>query len=255
MAEYTTKTKVVNLSNTRLVLGDIDDDWIPWVSAEIDTMLNTDFSLKDEVYYIQMEESTSKIILKTPLYSVNVANAVYANYINSESKDNIYKDASNNQYSPIIYIKEHDTNFPPLTSTDPLIEGKDYYVNKTSINRITGTWKQFIEVRFAWGYTTIPTDIQMLATLMATEFSLSEMGSSEAMSERIGDYQYTSSKTSTSGGLSNNIANLKTSTLNKYALTSIAMSGSGVLSNNSILIDTDVPLVGTPASLPNTFSG
>ena len=252
MAEYTTKLKIENLSNGRLVQADIQDEWIPWISAEIDTMLNTDFSLKDEIYYIQMGESTNKIILKTPLYSVDIANPVYSDFINSTSKENVYKDSNNKQFSPIIYIKEHDTEFPPLTTSDPLIEGKDYYANKTSINRISGTWKQFVEVRFAWGYTNIPTDIQMLATLMATEFSLSEMGSAESMSERIGDYQYTTSKSSTSGGLANNVANLKTSTLSKYALTSIAMSGSGVLSNNPILVDSDIPLIGTPASLPST---
>jgi hypothetical protein len=252
MAEYTTKTRVVNLSNSRLTLDDIQDEWITWVSGEIDTMLTTDFSLKDEVYYIQMGESTNKIILKTPLYSVDIANVVYADSINVTSKDNVYKDSNNKQFSPIIYIKEHDSDFPPLTGTDPLIEGKDYYANKTSINRINGNWKQFIEVRFAWGYADIPTDIQMLATLMVTEFSLSESGLSEAMSERIGDYQYMSSKSSSTGGFSDNITNLKTSTLSKYALTSIAMSGSGVLSNNPILIDSDTPGIGLPASLPSS---
>ena len=194
-----------------------------------------------------MGESTNRIILKTPLYSVHIGDTQYENVINVTSKDNVY-----NNKSPIIYIKEHDTDFPPIASTDPLIEGKDYYANKTSINRIDGNWKQFIELRFAWGYSEIPIDIQMLATLMATEFSLSEMGSAEAMSERIGDYQYTSSKSSTSGGLSDNISNLKTSTLSKYALTSIAMSGSGVLSNNPILMDSSTPLIGTPASLPSS---
>jgi hypothetical protein len=254
--DYTTKEKVVAMSNGKLVQADIQDDWIDWVTAEIDTMLSTDFNLKDEVYYIQMGELTNKIILKTPLYSVDIANTLYSSYINSESKDYVYKDSNNKQFSPIIYIKEHDSEFPPLTSATPLIEGKDYYANKTSINKIFGNWKQFVELRFAWGYDTIPIDIVMLASLMATEFSLSESGSTESMSERIGDYQYISAKSSTTGGFSDNIANLKTSTMSKYSLTSIAMGSSGVLSNHSILQDSNEPVISQTVSLPSSgYSG
>lgn len=247
MANYTTSAKVITLSNNQIT--SVESDWIQWVSSEIDTMLNTDFSLKDEVYYIQMRESTNKILLKTPLFPVDISNAVYANDINTDSKTYVY-----NNLSPIIYIKEHDTEFPPLTSSTPLIEGKDYYVNKASINRIIGTFKQFVEIRFAWGYSSIPADIQMLATLMTTEFALSQQSTSEAMSERIGDYQYTSYKDATTSGFADNIVNLKSTTLNKYALTSIA-STSGVLSNRGILIDEMTPLIGQTVSLPNTYSG
>ena len=247
MANYTTSAKVITLSNNQLT--SVDSDWITWVSSEIDTMLNTNFSLKDEVYYLKMGEVTNKILLKTPLFSVDIGNAVYANDINSDSKTYVYGNKS-----PIIYVKENDSDFPPLTSTEPLIEGKDYFVNKASINKITGTWKQFVEIRFAWGYNSIPNDIQMLATLMTTEFSLSQQSTSEAMSERIGDYQYTSYKDATTSGFADNIINLKSSTLNKYALTSIA-STSGVLSNRGILIDEMTPLIGQTVSLPNTYTG
>ena len=126
MANYTTSAKVITLSNNQLT--SVDSDWITWVSSEIDTMLNTNFSLKDEVYYLKMGEVTNKILLKTPLFSVDIGNAVYANDINSDSKTYVY-----NNLSPIIYIKEHDTEFPPLTSSTPLIEGKDYYVNNKYI--------------------------------------------------------------------------------------------------------------------------
>ena len=88
MANYTTSAKVITLSNNQIT--SVESDWIQWVSSEIDTMLNTDFSLKDEVYYIQMRESTNKILLKTPLFPVDISNAVYANDINTDSKTYVY---------------------------------------------------------------------------------------------------------------------------------------------------------------------
>ena len=55
MAQYTNASKVVAISNSQLVNGDLTGtDWIDLVSSEIDTMLNTDFSLKDELYYVQL---------------------------------------------------------------------------------------------------------------------------------------------------------------------------------------------------------
>ena len=74
MANYTTSAKVITLSNNQLT--SVDSDWITWVSSEIDTMLNTNFSLKDEVYYLNMGEVTNKILLKTPLFSVDIGNGV-----------------------------------------------------------------------------------------------------------------------------------------------------------------------------------
>ena len=251
MAQYTNASKVVAISNSQLVNGDLTgSDWIDLVSSEIDTMLNTDFSLKDELYYVQLGESTSKILLKTPLYSTDVSNSTYTSVINSESLTYIYEDSSNKQLSPVVYIKEHDTKFPPLTDTDPLIEGKDYYVGKTGINRINGNFKQFLEIRFCWGYTKIPLDVQMLATLMTAEFALSSKNTTESMSERIGDYQYTSNKGSTTGSFSDNISNLKSSTISKYSLTSIA-STTGILSNRGIIIDQKFPTITTEVSLPS----
>ena len=249
MAQYTNASKVVAVSNGQLTTSEVTSDWIDFVSAEIDTMLSTDFSLKDEIYYVQLRESTSKLLLKTPLYSTDVSNSTYTNFINSESLTYIYEDSANKQLSPVIYIKEHDTEFPPITTKDPLIEGKDYYVDKTGINRIDGSFKEFIEIRFTWGYTSIPQDVQMLATLMTAEFALSSKNTTESMSERIGDYQYTSNKGSTTGSYSDNIANLKSSTISKYSLTSIA-SISGILSNRGIIVTQKFPTISASVSLP-----
>ena len=127
MAQYTNASKVVAISNGQLTTSEVTSEWIDFVSAEVDTMLNTDFSLKDEIYYVQLRESTSKLLLKTPLYSTDVSNSTYTNFINSESLTYIYEDSTNKQLSPVIYIKEHSSEFPPLSTTDPLIEGKDYY--------------------------------------------------------------------------------------------------------------------------------
>ena len=249
MAQYTNASKVVAISNGQLTTSEVTSEWIDFVSAEVDTMLNTKFSLKDEIYYVQLRESTSKLLLKTPLYSTDVSNSTYTNVINSESLTYIYEDSTNKQLSPVIYIKEHSSEFPPLSTTDPLIEGKDYYVDKTGINRIDGSFKEFIEIRFAWGYTSIPQDVQMLATLMTAEFALSSKNTTESMSERIGDYQYTSSKGSTTGSYSDNIANLKSSTISKYSLTSIA-SISGILSNRGIIVTQKFPTISASVSLP-----
>lgn len=249
MAQYTNASKVVAISNSQLTNSEVSSEWIDFVSAEIDTMLNTDFSLKDEIYYVQLRESTSKLLLKTPLYSTDISNSTYTNAINSESLTYVFSDSANKQLSPVIYIKENDTKFPPLTSDDPLIEGKDYYVDKTGINRINGSFKQFLEIRFAWGYATIPQDVQMLATLMTAEFALSSKNTTESISERIGDYQYSSNKGSTTGGFSDNVTNLRSSTISKYSLTSIA-SISGVLSNRGIIVDQKFPTVSATVSLP-----
>ena len=126
--------------------------------------------------------------------------------------------------SPIISVKEHTTSYPPLIDEEPLIQGTDYYVKKASIVRINHFWKRFVEIRFVWGYKEVPTDVKMLASLMGYEFSLSSMASTTQISERIGDYQYSSFKDSTTSGYSDNILNLTTTLKNKYSPPTFALT-------------------------------
>ena len=191
-----------------------------FVTAQIDATFTTQFELLDETYYLQMGESTSTIALKTPLYAIDLNNSYYTtnNLINSTTLDNVVANASGQKLSPIIYVKESTTKYPPITDEQPLIQGTDYYIKKASIVRINYYWKRFVEIRFVWGYRTVPTDVKMLASLMGYEFALSSMSSTTQISERIGDYQITTSSSSSSGAsLGDELSEIRKALINKYS--------------------------------------
>ena len=241
-----------------ITVGDIngltlEDITIPsatpgFITAQIDATFTTQFELLDETYYMQMGESTEIIVLKTPLYPIDISNVYYTDIINVTTLANIVESGENNyKLSPIIYVKEHTSSYPPLTNETPLIQGTDYYVKKASIVRINNYWKRFVEVRFVWGYRTVPTDVKMLASLMGYEFALSSMASTTQISERIGDYQYSSFKDSTTSGYSDNILNLTKTLRNKYspptfALTQELMNTQPVLNAKGV-VDGGYPLI------------
>ena len=195
-----------------------------FVTAQIDATFTTQFELLDETYYLQMGESTNTIALKTPLYAINLANSYYNSLIHATTLNNIVANASDQKLSPIIYVKESASKYPPITTEDPLIQGTDYYIKKASIVRINYNWKRFVEIRFVCGYRTIPTDIHMLASLMGYEFALSAMASTTQISERIGDYQYSSFKDSTTSVYSDNILSLTNTLRNKYSPPTFALT-------------------------------
>ena len=197
-----------------------------FISSQIDATFTTQFDLFDQTYYVQMGESTSTIALKTPLYAIDLNNSYYTtnNLINSTTLDNVVANASGQKLSPIIYVKESSSIYPPITDEQPLIQGTDYYIKKASIVRINYYWKRFVEIRFVWGYRTVPTDVKMLASLMGYEFALSSMSSTTQISERIGDYQYSSFKDSTTSGYSDNILSLTNTLRNKYSPPTFALT-------------------------------
>ena len=195
-----------------------------FITAQIDATFTTQFELLDETYYLQMGESTSTIALKTPLYAINLTNSYYTPLIHATTLDNIVANVSDQKLSPIIYVKESASKYPPITDEDPLIQGTDYYIKKASVVRINYNWKRFVEIRFVWGYRTVPIDVHMLASLMGYEFSLSSMASTTQISERIGDYQYSSFKDSTTSGYSDNIMNLTNTLRNKYSPPTFALT-------------------------------
>ena len=202
----------------------IPSDTPDFITAQIDATFTTQFELLDETYYIQMGESTTTVVLKTPLYPVDLSNSYYVGIINATTLDNIVENVNTHKLSPIIYVKEHTSSYPPLTDETPLIQGEDYYVKKASIVRINNYWKRFVEVRFIWGYRVVPTDVKMLSSLMGYEFALSSMASTTQISERIGDYQYSSFKDSTTSGYSDNILNLTKTLRNKYSPPTFALT-------------------------------
>ena len=119
--EYTDVDKIAELS------GDLLSTNVPsitpsYVSAQIDAILTTQFELLDQIYYLQVGGSTTNIVLKTPLYPVDVSNSAYSSDINSTSLDNIIE-IDSKKTSPIIYVKEHDSKYPPLVDETPLIQG------------------------------------------------------------------------------------------------------------------------------------
>ena len=197
-----------------------------FITSQIDATFTTQFDLFDQTYYVQMGESTTTIALKTPLYAIDLANSYYTtnSLINPTTLDNIVPNDTSQKLSPIIYVKESTTKYPPITDEEPLIQGTDYYIKKASIVRINYYWKRFVEIRFVWGYRTVPTDVKMLASLMGYEFSLSSMSSTTQISERIGDYQYSSFKDSTTSGYSDNILNLTNTLRNKYSPPTFALT-------------------------------
>ena len=113
-----------------------------FVTAQIDATFTTQFELLDETYYLQMGESTNTIALKTPLYAINLANSYYNSLIHATTLNNIVANASDQKLSPIIYVKESASKYPPITTEDPLIQGTDYYIKKASIVRINYNWKR-----------------------------------------------------------------------------------------------------------------
>lgn len=220
---YITTADITGLTTETISIPSATPDFI---SAQIDATFTTQFELLDETYYIQMGESTTTIVLKTPLYPINIANSYYTsnNIIHASTLDNIIANNDGHKLTPIISVKEHASSFPPLTDEDPLIQGTDFYVKKASIVRMNNYWKRFVEVRFVWGYKEVPTDVKMLASLMGYEFALSSMASTTQISERIGDYQYSSFKDSTTSGYSDNILNLTNTLRNKYSPPTFALT-------------------------------
>ena len=217
---YITIADINGLTNETISIPSATLDFI---SAQIDATFTTQFELLDETYYIQMGESNTTIVLKTPLHPVDLTNVYYDDIINETTLENIVA-IGGEKRSPIISVKEHTSSYPPLTDETPLIQGTDYYIKKASIVRINNYWKRFVEVRFVWGYKDVPTDVKMLASLMGYEFSLSSMASTTQISERIGDYQYSSFKDSTTSGYSDNILNLTNTLRNKYSPPTFALT-------------------------------
>ena len=220
-SEYTDTASIEALTGESITVPSITPSYI---TSQIDAILTTQFELLDETYYIQMGESTTTIVLKTPLFPVDLSVVDYEDVINLTSLDNIVVTEVDKKKSPIIYVKEHSSSYPPLVDETPLIQGEDYYIKKASIVKINDYWKRFVEVRFVWGYKEVPIDIGMLASLMGYEFTLSSMSATTQISERIGDYQYSSFKDSTTSGYSDNIVSLTNTLRNKYSPPSFALS-------------------------------
>ena len=64
---------------------------LDFISAQIDATFTTQFELLDETYYIQMGESNTTIVLKTPLHPVDLTNVYYDDIINETTLENIDK--------------------------------------------------------------------------------------------------------------------------------------------------------------------
>ena len=89
-----------------ITVGDIngltlEDITIPsetpgFITAQIDATFTTQFELLDETYYMQMGESTEIIVLKTPLYPIDISNVYYTDIINVTTLANIVESGENN---------------------------------------------------------------------------------------------------------------------------------------------------------------
>ena len=95
-----------------------------FITSQIDATFTTQFDLFDQTYYVQMGESTTTIALKTPLYAIDLANSYYTtnSLINATTLDNIVPNDISQKLSPIIYVKESTTKYPPITDNAPTSE-------------------------------------------------------------------------------------------------------------------------------------
>ena len=78
MADYIT---VADINGLTLEDITIPSDTPGFITAQIDATFTTQFELLDETYYIQMGESNTTIVLKTPLYPVNLVDSYYDSII------------------------------------------------------------------------------------------------------------------------------------------------------------------------------
>ena len=73
---------------------------------------------------------------------------------------------------------------------------------------------------YHWGYLTVPSDVEYFANLLLLTFALSTKTSSTSSgtSERIGDYQITTSSSSSSGAsLGDELSEIRKALINKYS--------------------------------------
>ena len=200
---YATIDNVVALSNNQLLAEDIQDVWVTWNDFKVDTLLNLGFSFKlykDNYSFILQDLSAREIFLRSPI----VANQSY-----------------------VTKVYEDDTAYPSISDTETSAE--DYLVRSSFLERTRDTnWKRYLTIEYHWGFENIPTEVEVLANLTLLNFSLLTKVSSStvASTERIGEYQYSSTNVeTTTSSFSDEIKDLTAMVRTKYSTVNFTFPG------------------------------
>ena len=202
---YASGANVISMSNGQITETDTGGStptdswttWDTWNDSRVETLLNRSFKLYKDTYKLTVDTTVyaeTDIFLRTPLIP-------------------------NGSYAPLVY--ESDTDYPDPDSATALTKGTEYFVRDNHLQRLEGkNWKKYMTIVYHWGYLTVPSDVEYFANLLLLTFALSTKTSSTSSgtSERIGDYQITTSSSSSSGAsLGDELSEIKKALINKYS--------------------------------------
>jgi len=203
MPYYATESSVVALSNGQVTEEYIQPDWVVWNDFKVDTLLNLGFSFrlyKDQYSFILSDTTVREIFLRSPLVA-----------------DDVYD----------FKIFENDSAYPSTSDTET--SSDDYLVRSSFVERTRDSvWKKYITVEYHWGFPTIPKDVEVLANLTLLNFCLlsKQSSSSSVASERIGEYQFSSTSVeTTTSSFSDEIDDLVAMVKTKYSTVNFTFPG------------------------------
>ena len=203
MPYYATKSAVVALSNGQVTSDYIQDDWVVWNDYKVDTLLNLGFSFrlyKDQYSFILSDTTVREIFLRSPL----VADDTY-----------------------LFKLFEDGSAYP--TTSDTETSSDDYMVRRSFIEKIRDSvWEKYITIEYHWGFPTVPKDVEVLANLTLLNFCLlsKQSSSSSVASERIGEYQFSSTSVeTTTSSFSDEIDDLISMVKTKYSTVNFTFPG------------------------------
>lgn len=191
---YTTKALVASLLGVDE--SEIEDEWIAWATGYIDTYTCRNFNETEKIEYFDIETgNTDTLFLKYfPIVSV-----LYV-------KDNESTVDTND------YLIYYDTGIIKLKTVEELTTVLYPYFTEG---------RQKVEVKYTYGYATIPEQITYAATLIAARIAKHHLAptSADITEKQIGDtrVKYGSAGTSSKGGsVGMSITDIQENILNKY---------------------------------------
>ena len=207
---YASGANVISMSNGQITETDTGGStptdswttWDTWNDSRVETLLNRSFKLYKDTYKLTVDTTVyaeTDLFLRTPLIPSGTVNST--------------------DVSPNVF--EADTDYPDPSSATALIKNTDYFIRNNHLQRLDDkSWKKYVTVVYHWGYLTVPTDVQYFANLLLLTFVLSTKASSSSSgtSERIGDYQISTSSASTiSGSMDDELREIKNALVSKYS--------------------------------------
>ena len=197
---YCTKAQVVLLLRN-VTECQIEQTWIDWATSEIDNYTGTVFGQELEVpefYDIEKEVQDSVILEHYPVISVT--------YVKNDGETVAETDYILYKEDGIVALKT-DTVLGALFDVPYFTKGR-----------------QMVEVKYKYGYTDVPQEIQMVCALFTADLAMGklkkEISEQEVEGEKVGKYSidYTKSKYTLEKKIKDDLKIAKKEILDKYKI-------------------------------------